>query len=278
MCHETRKARAPKPLEERAAAHAASSVSLTDNEIFAIKVDGRQMKIGKPEQAKRTNLQPGLPVSTVFSGSTPFYLYDRCTRKHTTHIHTETQKTLFFIFSRRDTLRTISFPLRLSTFIPFSLPKALFGRTRNRATCNWPVLRDYSRGADRCIAPVPGLLSNSLSLRAPTITLSHRRPEQKGKSMKEKYDASARKSAFMLASWSTVPRFHFDEHIRVSVRVCVRAALPKISRVRYRRKTGSPNFVFVDRDKENEGSEVYGGYDVNVRVYVRVRVCVYVCV
>lgn len=122
------------------------------------------MKIGKPEQAKRTNLQPGLPVSTVFSGSTPFYLYDRCTRKHTTHIHTETQKTLFFIFSRRDTLRTISFPLRLSTFIPFSLPKALFGRTRNRATCNWPVLRDYSRGADRCIAPVPGLLSNSLSL------------------------------------------------------------------------------------------------------------------
>lgn len=97
--------------------------------------------------------------------------------------------------------------------------------------------------------------------------------------MKEKYDASARKSAFMLASWSTVPRFHFDEHIRVSVRVCVRAALPKISRVRYRRKTGSPNFVFVDRDKENEGSEVYGGYDVNVRVYMCAcaYLCMYVC-
>lgn len=44
-----------------------------------------------------------------------------------------------------------------------------------------------------------------------TITLSHRRPEQKGKSMKEKYDASARKSAFMLA-WCgrRVPWFHFD--------------------------------------------------------------------
>lgn len=94
------------------------------------------MKIGKPEKAKRTNLQPGLPVSTVFSGSTPFYLYDQCTRKHTTHIHTETQKTLFFIFSRRDTLRTIFFLSVSRRLFPFLFRKlfSVARETEQRAT------------------------------------------------------------------------------------------------------------------------------------------------
>lgn len=152
----------------------------------------------------------------------PFY---RCTRGHTTHIHTiNTENTFSFFFPEtRHSLPVLLFSPSLHVTFPlfFSFLRKLFSiarETEQRAT--------ITRLVDESCRSL--LFSLTLSLRAPTITLSHRRPEQKGKSMKEKYDASARKSAFMLASWSTVLWFHFDEHICVSVRVNVRAASRKL--------------------------------------------------
>lgn len=132
-------------------------------------------------------------------------------KAHDTHAHRDTENT----FRRDATLLLVL--LFHDVNVAASLSFERFGRTRNRAPCKQPVLHDYSRGlvdvSRRSL--VFSTLCFSLSLCTPTITLSHRRPEQKGKSMKEKYDASARKSAFMLVSWSTVLRFHFAQHIRL---------------------------------------------------------------
>ena len=126
-------------------------------------------------------------------------------------MHTEDTENTFLSYPE---LSALSHPRRIFRFSRSSLPKALSFRSHAKPS-NVQLARGYAATlvvlTVVCIAPVFGLLSDSLSLpfslRALTITLSHRRPEQKGKSMKEKYDASARKSAFMLASWSTVPRF-----------------------------------------------------------------------
>lgn len=191
----------------------------------------------------------------------PFY---RCTREHTTHIHTINTENTFFSFSFRETRHTLSsrtsflsLSRRYFSFLSFRKLFSVARETEQRAT--------IKRLVDESCRSL--LFSLTLSLRAPTITLSHRRPEQKGKSMKEKYDASARKSAFMLASWSTVLWFHFDEHMCECTCKCT-SGEPKIIHVRYRRKTRSPNFV--DRRRKRKRGSTYSVCNV----YVYVCVCV----
>ena len=210
----------------------------------------------------------------------PFYRY---TREHTTHIHTINTENTFFLSPsvRRDTLssRTSFLSLSRRYFFFFSFRK-LFSTFSHAKPSNVQLIKRLVDESCRSL-----LFSLTLSLRAPTITLSHRRPEQKGKSMKEKYDASARKSAFMLASWSTVLWFHFDEHMCECTCKCT-SGEPKIIHVRYRRKMRSPNFV--DRRRKRKRGSTYNVCNVCVCVceradlknriqYTRIYVCMCMC-
>ena len=168
---------------------------------------------------------------------------------HTRHTqrHTPEAQTLFFSFRVRDGHSSTRAPARVAS--PPPVTPCVFDRrivrvareTEHRAKLSLPVRsRDWATLSCLVLADVSragSLYSLSLSVSqslyfslsrllslsmctSTTITLSHRRPEQKGKSMKEKYDASARKSAFMLACCGRrVPRFHFDRHIRTRLSV-----------------------------------------------------------
>lgn len=168
-----------------------------------------------------------LPLFTFLTESTPFLypLRSMHANAHDTQSHRDAQRntfpswnaTLSFFF-----LLVLPFPRSLDD-VPYSLYFFLYcfpseflcwshakPSTVQNCLCYAITLVLVYR-AGLC-SSLTHSLSISLSVRAPTITLSHRRPEQKGKSMKEKYDASARKSAFILASWSTVLRFHLNEY------------------------------------------------------------------
>lgn len=188
------------------------------------------------------------------------HLFIDARERHTTHIHTiNTENTFFFPFSFRETRHSLSlslfpyfFSLPPSTllFLPFFFLfsfRKLFSKSHAKPS---NVHNFIKRLVDESCRSL--LFSLTLSLRAPTITLSHRRPEQKGKSMKEKYDASARKSAFMLASWSTVLWFHFDEHMCECTCKCTERRAENYSRpISSRKRDHQISSIVVE--KENEG-------------------------
>lgn len=188
----------------------------------------------------------------------PFY---RCTREaHDTHPHDKHREHLFlsFLLPRDATLSLslslfpyfFSLPPSTLLFLPFYFLfsfRKLFSKSHAKPS---NVHNFIKRLVDESCRSL--LFSLTLSLRAPTITLSHRRPEQKGKSMKEKYDASARKSAFMLASWSTVLWFHFDEHMCECTCKCTERRAENYSRpISSRKRDHQISSIVVE--KENEG-------------------------